>query len=50
MLPAKCIHSWKHFMEMFIDAHEDYNYQELRYEIINICKQEGESTSTFFSR
>ena len=50
MLPAKSIHSWKHFMEMFIDAHEDYNYQALRYEIGNIHKQEGESTSTFFSR
>ena len=37
-------------MEMFIDVHEDYNYQELRYEIRNLRKQEGESTSTFFSR
>ena len=36
MLPAKSIHSWKHFMEIFIDAHEDYNYQELRYEIENL--------------
>ena len=36
MLPAKSIHSWKHFMELFIDAHEDYNYQELRYEIGNL--------------
>ena len=50
MLPAKSIHSWKHFMEMFIDAYEDYNYQALRYEIGNLRKQEGESTSTFFSR
>ena len=50
MLPAKSIHSWNHFMELFIDAHEDYNYQELRYEIRNLRKQKGESTSTFFSR
>jgi len=50
MLPAKSIHSWKHFMELFIDAHGDYNYQALRYEIGNLRKQEGESTSTFFSR
>ena len=50
MLPTKSIHSWKHFMELFIDAHEDYNYQKLRYEIRNLRKQEGESTSTFFSR
>ena len=50
MLPAKSIHSWNHFMELFIDAHEDYNYQKLRYEIENLRKQEGESTSTFFSR
>ena len=50
MLPAKSIHSWKYFMELFIDADEDYNYQELRYEIRNLRKQEGESTSTLFSR
>ena len=50
MLPAKSIHSWKHFMELFIDAHEDYNYQALRYEIGNLRKQKGESTSAFFSR
>ena len=49
MLPAKSIHSWKHFMELFIDAHEDYNYQKLRYEIRNLRKQEGESTSALFS-
>ena len=49
MLPTKSIHSWKHFMKLFIDAHEDYNYQELRYEIGNIRKQESESTRTFFS-
>ena len=50
MLQAKSIHSWKHFMEFFIDTHEDYNFQEFRYEIENLHKQEGESTSTFFSR
>ena len=28
-LPAKSIHSWKHFTKLFLNAHENYNYKKL---------------------
>ena len=28
-LPAKSIHSWKHFTTLFLNAHEDYSYKKL---------------------
>jgi hypothetical protein len=50
MFPAKSIHTWKQFMELFLNTHEDYNYKELWLEVENIRRHEGELVDDLFSR
>jgi hypothetical protein len=49
-LPAKSIHTWKQFMELFLIAHQNYNYNELCLEVKNLRRHEGESFDELFSR
>jgi len=49
MFPAKSIHTWKPFMELFLNAHVDYNYKKLWLEVENICRHEGDPIDAFFS-
>jgi hypothetical protein len=49
-LPAKSIHSWNHFMEVFLLAHQNYNYEELCLEIENISMHADESLDEFYAR
>ena len=50
MLPTKSIHSWDHVMEMFLFAHQSYNYDELCNEIESLWKERNESLDDFHSR
>jgi hypothetical protein len=49
MLPSKSIHTWKQFMELFLNDHEDYNLKKLWLEVENLCRHEGESVDDLFS-
>lgn len=49
-LPAKSIHSWKHFTKLFLDTHENYNYKKLGLELENFRRHKDESLNDFFSR
>jgi hypothetical protein len=49
-LLAKSIHSWKQFMEMFIVAHENYVYDELVDEVVEIRRLRNEYENDFFRR
>ena len=37
-IPAKSIHSWKQFTQLFLSAHENYSYKKLGFELENICR------------
>jgi hypothetical protein len=50
MFPTKSIHMWEQFMELFLSAREDYNYNVVCLELENLCKFEGDPTHEFFSR
>jgi hypothetical protein len=50
VLPTKSIHSWDHFMEVFMLAHQNYNYEELCLEIENISMHANESLDEFHAR
>lgn len=50
MLPAKCIHSWNHFMQVFFLAHHNYKYEKLCLEFDNLTIYEDETISEFLDR
>jgi hypothetical protein len=47
-IPTKSIHSWNHFIEVFLLAHENYNYEVLVLEIENISMHTNESLDEFY--
>jgi hypothetical protein len=47
-LLAKSIHTWRQFMELFYSVHEDYNYNDLRLEVKNLHRHEGEVVDELF--
>jgi len=49
-LPTKSIHSWRQFMEVFIIAHENYDYEQLCTEVEGICRNINESMYDFLQR
>ena len=44
------IHSWVHFLELFISAHKNHDYDQLCDEIESLQRDEDESISDFNSR
>ena len=49
-MPAKSIHSWKHFTRLFLNAHENYSYKKLGLELENLRRHKDESLDDLFSR
>jgi hypothetical protein len=50
MLLAKSVHTLKQFMDLFLSAHDDCNYDDVYLELENLCKFEGAPDDEFFSR
>ena len=48
-LPAKSIHSWKHFTKLFLNAHDNYSYKKIGLELENLRRHKGESLNDLFS-
>ena len=49
-LPTKSIHSWKQFTQLFLSAHENFNYKKLGFELENIHRYKDESLDDLFFR
>jgi len=49
-LPAKSIHSWRQFMEMFLAEHQQYDPDELWNEPTSLRKDKNESMEQLFDK
>lgn len=50
VLPIESIQSWEQFMELFVFAHQSYNYEKLCDEIESLWREKDESIVDFNSR
>jgi hypothetical protein len=48
--PTESIHSWKQFKEVFLNAHDNYDYDQLCVELIKKWKMKDESFDEFLLR
>jgi hypothetical protein len=49
VIPGKSIHSWNHFMHVFLLAHQNYNFEKLCLGIENISMHAYESLDEFYA-